>query len=109
MSVNVSDVLHQVNAIRVACGGNPLNDLAKGGHSANSCPLANSLKDLLPGIRVGGGLSGVPRNRAYAVAAVVDGVVSSINGRADVKAPLFDQFVNEFDSRKNWALRRYEV
>lgn len=107
--VDTAAVLHAVNAVRVACGGQPLDDLRKGNHSSNSCPLANSLKDVLPGVSVSTlGVSGVPRNRAHAVAAVSDGKVTSINGKADVSSPLFSQFVREFDGQSSELRVRYE-
>lgn len=97
MSVNLTDVLQAVNGIRVACGGNTLSALRPGNHSAQTCPLANSLKDVLPGVSVSSVISGVPRERAYAVAAASDGSVQSINGKADVRSPVLAQFVSEFD------------
>jgi hypothetical protein len=89
VSVNLTDVLQAVNGIRVACGGDTLSALRPGNHSAQTCPLANSLKDVLPGVSVSNIISGVPRERAYAVAAASDGSVQSINGKADVCARRF--------------------
>jgi hypothetical protein len=106
MAVDKRRVLDKVNAARVALGGAPLSQIAQGRSIGADCPLANSLKDLLPGAAVrSSSILGVPEAQRVKFAAAVGGTV-----RGDVvyNPTEFRQFVDEFDSgRAHQELRRF--
>lgn len=103
-------VLDKINAARVAAGFGPVNQIAKGVRSdAGSCPIANSLKDAFPGIKVNGGsISGFPTHRAWAIAQAFGGKVITHNGTAAVDTPpLLATFIKEFDAGYLRAYNQY--
>lgn len=100
---NIIAIRDKALAGRIALGGNPIpGDIAKGTTgSPTNCPLANTFRDLVPGVNVGGSvISGIPRNRAHAFAAAIGGQAKVPSyGNAEVTLPQeLRQFVSEFDT-----------
>lgn len=97
---NLAKVREKLDAGRVICGGAPLADIASGTpNEPNSCPIANSLKDLLPGITVEScRIKNVPTRHAHKLAAAIGGSVEYTNGTATISSPQeFTDFIRDFD------------
>jgi len=93
--------LQMVNAVRVAAGLAPLNELRKGyRNQAHNCPIANSLSELGPGVKVGTyTIEGVPTDKVWRISGLMGKKIVEHNGTAKLENPSeFAEFVRAFDN-----------